>query len=102
MANSEPTTVNTTNGHKTKQKKSQPKENPTISYCYQKKKKKKFPIINTTTNHTNPPSSQPKLQTTTRNTENPNALTQNLQIGDPKLPTQTHKHRKPKSKPKNP
>ena len=81
MANSEPTTVNTTNGHK---------------------KKKKFPIVNTTTNHTNPPSSQPKLQTTTRNTENPNALTQNLQIGDPKLPTQTHKHRKPKSKPRNP
>ena len=82
-----------------KKKKSQPKENPTISYTH---KKKKFPIINTTTNHTNPPPSQPKLQTTTTNTENPNTPTQNLQIGDPKLPTQTHKHRKPKSKPRNP
>ena len=40
MANSEPTTVNTTNGHKTEKKKnSQPKENPTISYiCPQKEK----------------------------------------------------------------
>ena len=55
MANSEPTTVNTTNSHKTKTKtKSQPKENPTISYNH---KKKKIPITNTTTNHTNPPPS---------------------------------------------
>ena len=64
--------------------KSNPKENPTISYSH---KKKKFSIINTTTNHTNPPPSQPKLQTTTTNTENPSTPTQNLQIGDPKLPT---------------
>ena len=67
-----------------KKKKSQPKENPTISYTH---KKKKFPIINTTTNHTNPPPSQPKLQTITTNTENPHTPTLNLQIGDPKLPT---------------
>ena len=68
----------------------------------QPQKEKKFTIINTTTNHTNPPPSQPKFQTTTTNTKNPNTPTQNLQIGDPKLPTQTHKHRKPKSKRRNP
>ena len=98
MANSKPTTINTQwpqNG----EKKSQPKENPTINYT---QKKKNFPIINTTTNHTNPPPSQPKFQTTTTNTENLNTPTKNLQIDDPKLPTQTHKHRKPKSKPRNP
>ena len=55
-------------------------------------KRKIFPIINTTTNHTNPPPSQPKLQTITTIIENPNTPTKNLQIGDPKLPTQTHKH----------
>ena len=98
MANSKPTTINTQwpqNG----EKKSQPKENPTINYT---QKKKNFPIINTTTNHTNPPPSQPKFQTTTTNKENLNTPTKNLQIDDPKLPTQTHKHRKPKSKPRNP
>ena len=98
MANSEPTTVNTTNGHKMGKKKSQPKKNPTISYTH---KKKKFQIINTTTNHTNAPSSQPKLQTTTTNIENPNTPTQNLQIGDSKLATQTQTQefldRRPKS-----
>ena len=89
MVNSEPTTVNTTNGHKMKKYISQPKENPTISCNH---KKKKFPIINTTTNHTNPPPSQPKLQTTTTNIESPNTPTQNIQIDDPKLllkPTNT-------------
>ena len=65
-------------------------------------KRKKFPIIKTTTNHTNPPPSQAKFQTTTTNIESPNTPTQNIQIDDPKLPTQTHKHRKPKSKPRNP
>ncbi|KAM3740754.1 hypothetical protein ACB098_08G122500 [Castanea mollissima] len=86
MENSKPTNVNTTNGHKTKKKKKK------SNHQLQPQKQKKFPIINTTPNHTNPPPSQPKLQTTTTNTENPNTLTQNLQIGDPKLPTQTHKY----------
>ena len=65
-------------------------------------KKKKFPIINTTTNHTNPPLSQPNLQTTITNTKNPNTPTQNLQIGDSNLSTQTYKHKKSKPKPRNP
>ena len=72
--------------NKTKQNK---KKNPIISYAH---KKKNFPIINTTTNYINPPPSQPKLQTITTNIENPNTPTKNIQIGDPKLPTQTHKH----------
>ena len=93
MANLEPTIVNITNGHP-KKKKIQPSATAT--------KRKKISIINITTNHTNPLPSQPKLQTTTTNTKNPNTPIQNFQISDPKLPTQAHKHRKPKSKPKNP
>ena len=99
MANSEPTTVNTTNGHKTRKKKSQPKENPTISYSHKKKKFQSSIPPPTTQTHLH---YNLKLQTTTTNTKNSNTPTQNLQIGDPKLPTQTHKHRKLKSKPRNP
>ena len=100
-----PTTTkqNKTKQNKTKQNKT---KNLIISYAH---KKKNFPIINTTTNYINPPPSQPKLQTITTNIENPNIPTKNIQIGDPKLPTQTHKHthtKKPKTKtktkPKNP
>ena len=38
MENSKPTTVNITNDHKMEKKKSQPKENPNISYTHKKKK----------------------------------------------------------------
>ena len=85
----------------TKQNKTKQNKNLIISYAH---KKKNFPIINTTTNYINPPPSQPKLQTITTNIENPNTPTKNIQIGDPKLPTQTHKHthkkKNPKPKPK--
>ena len=103
MANSKPTTVNTTNNHKTKQNKTKQNKKK-IQSTAMPTKRKIFPIINTTTNHTNPPPSQPKLQTITTIIENPNTPTKNLQIGDPKLPTQTHKHihtkKNPKPKPK--
>ena len=75
--------------HQQPQNKTKQKKNLIISYAH---KKKNFPIINTTTNYINPPPSQPKLQTITTNIENPNTPTKNIQIGDPKLPTQTHKH----------
>ena len=45
------------------------------------------------------PNFKPQLQTQKTQTHQHKIL---IQIGDPKLPTQTHKHRKPKSKPKNP
>ena len=78
MANSEPTTVNTTDSHKTKKRKRKRKKNlnkKKIQPSATPIKRKKIPIINTTTNHTNLPPSQPKLQATTTNTENPNTLT---------------------------